>query len=215
MATPAQILANRENSLRSTGPVTPEGKAVSSRNSYRHGLTSKQIVLPGEDPAEFDALRESLFQLYAPANDTEHTLTEEIAAGSWRLARARRHETAIMNKLIGDKAENPDVAFASLFIEKPKEIERMMRYITTIERSYYRALNKLERLQKERRASQPESVAQSGPRLVSQRAIGFVSQNTGARVPQRLSRRRLLAAVGSRDPRNAKRRLQVGGISEL
>jgi hypothetical protein len=192
MATSAQILANRENSLHSSGPVSIQGKAASARNSTRHGLTSKQIVLPGEDHAEFDALRESLFRLYTPANDTERTLAEEVAAGSWRLARARRQETAIIHKLIGDNVENPDVAFATLFIEKPKEIERVMRYITAIERSYYRALNKLEKLQKERRAAQPQ------PQPVSQPAIGFVSQKPITAAPERLSPRKLYAAAGSR-----------------
>ena len=33
MSTPAQVLANRQNSLHSTGPKTDAGKAASSRNS--------------------------------------------------------------------------------------------------------------------------------------------------------------------------------------
>ena len=140
MATPAQVLANRQNSLHSTGPITAEGRSVSSRNSYKHGLTSKQIVLPGEDPADYDNLRESLIKQYRPANETECTLVEEVAAGAWRLARARRHETAILKKLIGD-SQDPEAAFAELFIEKPKELNRLLRYVTTIERAYYRALN--------------------------------------------------------------------------
>ena len=195
MATPVQILANRENSLHSTGPVSIAGKAASSRNSFRHGLTSKQIVLPGEDPEEWDALRESLFRLYAPANDIERTLVEEVAAGTWRLARARRHETAIINKLIADKGENPDTAFAELFLEKPKEIERLMRYVTSIERSYYRALNKLEKLQKERQPAKPQPQPQPQP------AIGFVSQSPKPPIPERLSPRKLQAARGSRNRR--------------
>ena len=170
MATPAQILANRHNSTRSTGPTSTAGKAVSSRNSVRHGLTSKQVVLPGEDPAEYDALRDSLIEQFAPVDEIERTLVEEVAAGSWRLSRARRHETAILNKLIG-AAENPDQAFAELFVEKPKEVDRLLRYITTIERSYYRALNKLQQLQKDRRKNEPEF-----PDTLFPSAIGFVSQ---------------------------------------
>ena len=119
--------------------------------------------MPGEDPAEYDALRESLIEQFAPAGEIERTLVEEIAAGSWRLARARRHETAILKKLVGD-AKDPDEAFAELFLEKPKEVERLLRYITTIERSYYRALNKLQQMQKTR-SKEVEP------------AIGFVSQN--------------------------------------
>jgi hypothetical protein len=62
--------------------------------------------------------------------------------------RAHRHETAILAKLLAD-APNPDAAYATLF-EKPKEMDRLLRYITSIERAFYRALNKLEKLQKER-----------------------------------------------------------------
>ena len=183
MASPAQVLANRQNSLHSTGPVSPKGKAASSSNSYRHGLTSKQIVLPGEDPAEYDALHESLHKQYAPANETERTLVEEVAAGSWRLARARRHETAILKKLLGENYQDPDTAFAELFVEKPKEVARLLRYITTIERAYYRALNKLEKLQKERAKEEQQSTmlrawatAPSTPAPTT----GFVSQNPKA-----------------------------------
>jgi hypothetical protein len=38
MATEAQILANRANAQKSTGPKSVPGKAASSRNSFKHGL---------------------------------------------------------------------------------------------------------------------------------------------------------------------------------
>ena len=38
MATEAQIAANRQNALKSTGPSSPEGKAASSQNRLTHGL---------------------------------------------------------------------------------------------------------------------------------------------------------------------------------
>src|ERR1700728_3187477 len=41
MATPAQVAANQANSQKSTGPTSPEGQARSSRNSFQHGLYSK------------------------------------------------------------------------------------------------------------------------------------------------------------------------------
>lgn len=40
---------------RSTGPTTPEGKAISARNSTRHGLRARAIVLPGESQDDWDA----------------------------------------------------------------------------------------------------------------------------------------------------------------
>jgi hypothetical protein len=91
-----RVVSNRKNAQRSTGPRTPEGKAVSSQNAARHYLTSKQVVIPGEDPAEYDALRASLVADLKPANAIEVDLVEELAAGSWRLKRAHRIETAIL-----------------------------------------------------------------------------------------------------------------------
>ena len=39
MATEKQIMANRRNAKRSTGPRTAAGKSISSRNAFRHGLS--------------------------------------------------------------------------------------------------------------------------------------------------------------------------------
>ena len=39
MASEKQIAANRANALKSTGPRTAAGRATSSRNAYRHGLS--------------------------------------------------------------------------------------------------------------------------------------------------------------------------------
>jgi hypothetical protein len=153
MATAAQILANRANSERSSGPKTESGKERSSQNSYKHGLTSSKVVLPGEDPAEYDAFRADILEQYQPANAIEQILVEELAAAGWRLNRSRAVETEILKQLIGDAADSA-VGLATVFVEKPKEFNRLLRYLTSIERAYYRVLDKLTRLQKERRAAE-------------------------------------------------------------
>src|SRR5205085_2383660 len=102
---------------------------------------------PGEDPAQYDELRQDLLATYVPANAAEALLVEELATASWRLLRARRQETLILQKLVGDNADC-DAGFATAFIEKPKEIARLTRYITSIERAYYRAIAKLEQIRK-------------------------------------------------------------------
>jgi hypothetical protein len=185
MSSAAQALANRQNSLLSTGPVTAAGKAASSHNALRHGLTSKHVVLPGEDAAEYDALRDNLINDYDPANETERTLVEEVAAGSWRLARARRQETAILKRLVDENTKDAEKEFSYLFLEKPKEIERLLRYITTIERSYYRALSKLEKLQKERAAlERRNAVVSTWAKSAPQKKNGLVSQSAPCFVPK-------------------------------
>ena len=54
MTSERQKAANQANALHSTGPKTPEGKAVVRFNAFRHGLLARDVVLPGEDA---DALR--------------------------------------------------------------------------------------------------------------------------------------------------------------
>ena len=98
MASPAQILANRGNAQLSTGPKTPEGKHAAGRNATRHGLTGTQIVIPGEDAAAYEELREGMRQSHKPANEAERILAEQIAANAWRLMRAQRVETAFLRE---------------------------------------------------------------------------------------------------------------------
>jgi hypothetical protein len=57
MASDKQMRANRQNARKSTGPKTPEGKAVARLNALKHGLLSQQILLPNEDEASLMQLR--------------------------------------------------------------------------------------------------------------------------------------------------------------
>jgi hypothetical protein len=53
-------------------------------------------MLPGEDPAEFAGLRESLFNSLKPLNDLEFQLVERIASLIWRLRRVQAFEVALI-----------------------------------------------------------------------------------------------------------------------
>ena len=165
MASPAQILANRENAKLSSGPKTHEGKQASSRNSTRHGLTGAQIVMPGEDPEAYEELREGMLSSYRPANEAERVLVDQIAANAWRLMRAQRIETAFFAKL-AEGAEDPAEAIALAFIEKPKDVARMHRYVAAAQSAYYKAITQLAKLQKERQAIEDQELEST---------IGFVS----------------------------------------
>ena len=54
-----------------TGPRTPEGKAISSATSLKHGLASGRLIIPGEDRDDFEALLNDLVAEHAPATPTE------------------------------------------------------------------------------------------------------------------------------------------------
>ena len=66
MATIKQIEANRRNAQQSTGPKTPEGKAAVRLNALRHGLRARTVVLPGEQPEEFQQLCDDLETEWPP-----------------------------------------------------------------------------------------------------------------------------------------------------
>jgi len=57
MTTEARTVANRLNAQKSTGPQTPEGKAVVSQNALKHGLSARRDVIITENQAEFDIHR--------------------------------------------------------------------------------------------------------------------------------------------------------------
>jgi hypothetical protein len=174
MASPAQILANRENAQLSSGPKTLEGKQTASRNPIRHGLTSAQIVIPGEDPSAYEELLRGMRQSYGPANEAERVLVDQIAANAWRPMRAQRVETAFLAKLT-EGAEDPAGALAAAFLEKPREMARIHRYVASAQSAYYKAIAQLSKLQKERAALEEDRTIESSHYSASDSAIGFVS----------------------------------------
>lgn len=104
MSTAAQMAANQANARLSTGPVTPAGIATSKLNALKHGLTSAQVVLKSEDPAAYAALRGSFIETYAPADEIEAMLVEQLSVSWWKLQRAQRIEVRLMQELGEDAA---------------------------------------------------------------------------------------------------------------
>src|SRR5712675_197988 len=89
MSTEKQIEANRRNAQLSTGPKTPEGKATSSLNGLKHGLTSAQVLAPSESADEFDAHAAAFRDQLAPTSHVEKCLVEQIIVAVWRGLSAR------------------------------------------------------------------------------------------------------------------------------
>jgi len=87
--------ANRRNALKSTGPKTPEGKAAIRLNALKHGLLSKEILLPGEDEEALRELGERLRDELQPVGELENLLVDRIISAYWRLRRLGRVETGI------------------------------------------------------------------------------------------------------------------------
>lgn len=96
MATRKQIRANRRNARKSTGPKSEAGKAASSANALSHGLTAaRTVVLPEEEPEDFERLRQGVVADLAPAGALQEALAQRIAALLWRLDRVARLEAEL------------------------------------------------------------------------------------------------------------------------
>ena len=94
MATAAQLAANRANAQASTGPKTEAGKARSARNALKHGLCAERLLLDGEDPAAWAALRADYFARLQPCGEAEARLVDRIAQLAFRRERGSPAEAA-------------------------------------------------------------------------------------------------------------------------
>ena len=84
---PAQLAANRANAAHSTGPITPEGKTVSSRNAVTTALTGRTILLPSDDLLAYETHLAAYAKRYQPTTHDQTVLVQSIADTDWRLAR--------------------------------------------------------------------------------------------------------------------------------
>ncbi|MCE5307115.1 MAG: hypothetical protein LLG20_05695 [Acidobacteriales bacterium] len=143
MSSLRRILSSRANGARSRGPVTPEGKARSSRNSIRHGLLAKCVVLSNESPAGFQELHDQFVNRFGPADGVEEGLLEEMVSAYWRLRRAWAIETRLLDDSLADQPPGDELgrmadAFKSL-ASRP-ELALIHRYEARLHAISQRAL---------------------------------------------------------------------------
>jgi len=146
MISEKRLLANRANGALSRGPVTPEGKARSARNATRHGLLSKCVVLRNENREAFEQLFEMYAGRFAPIDDVELGLIEEMVAAYWRLRRALAIEMNMFDLEMdrhpsGSELDRLTSSFGDL-AASPK-FNLMYRYQTRLHLMHSRALRDL------------------------------------------------------------------------
>jgi hypothetical protein len=176
MASSRQIAANTRNAQHSTGPTSSEGKRVSRMNALKHGMSAQLVVLPYEEEYEYQQMRGELIQSYAPANNQEMMLVDQIAVGYWRTMRARAYEREILSGQVRSRkidhglpphpnCNTDDLATAVVLVKEPLDsFENYFRYEASIERAYYRAITALERLQSRRTRQERQEQARTKER---------------------------------------------------
>ncbi|MBM3728682.1 MAG: hypothetical protein FJW40_25055 [Acidobacteria bacterium] len=131
--TAARAEVNRANAAHSTGPRTEEGKAASSKNALRHGLTSSQLLVLPEEQPEFDALLKDLTRDLMPEGAMETILFNDIVHAAWQKRRARLLEAQACGSL-----------------DQFPLLDRLRRYHNHYDRLFKGALKSLLEIQRER-----------------------------------------------------------------
>ena len=152
MATPAQINANRANAQKSTGPRSAEGKSVSRFNALKHGIDAASIVIPGEDPADYDALVAAYHRDFRPESPSETFHVDTMVRADWQKRRLQGVEADLHRTLLAD---TPGASLAAaLLSDSPaaKLLARVQRQIAAFERTWYRANTELRRARRQAEA---------------------------------------------------------------
>ena len=131
--------ANQRNSLCSTGPRTPDGKAASRLNALKHGLTAAQVLLPDEDANDYQQFMKAMKQQLQPNGVLEQELSEAIAMKLWRLRRVLRMEAETLRYQLRsalqyslDSGDPLGRAFLS-DCQSPESMLKLSRYETSLQ----------------------------------------------------------------------------------
>jgi hypothetical protein len=147
---------------KSTGPRTPEGKAIARHNALRHGLTGRVVVLPSEDMNIYRAFCKELMAELAPETPLERQCAQTFCDTQWRLNRARSYEDSMLalghfEHADSIDAEDPQtlavLTAAKVFRENSKAFVNLSLYEQRLQRAQKEALRQLQELQAKRLAA--------------------------------------------------------------
>ncbi|QOV88897.1 hypothetical protein [Humisphaera borealis] len=144
----------RINGARSRGPVTPAGKAASSQNALKHGLCARGVLIPGEDPAIYQAFVDDFVEELNAVGSLQVTLAERAAELAWKLKRVPVLESSIFaGRREGRKLD--DLALGGLgdliqemLSDDDTMLVRLQRYELRLERSMRGCLRELREVQR-------------------------------------------------------------------
>ena len=166
----ARIQANHANSQLSTGPRTPEGKLRSSTNALRHGLTSKMVLLPGDDLDAYNDSKRRFFEELKPQGELEQQLAYTLVNTQWRLNRCRSFEESILAVETAGVDDTPIPAetaaagpepHARLIESQVESLARLGLYESRLTRIFLTTLKQFRELQSERREHEQQAMAEA------------------------------------------------------
>jgi hypothetical protein len=160
MISERQLDANRRNAAKSRGPITPEGRAAVRHNALKHGFTAAEIILPTvESEADFEQFRQAIEDKCQPVGPIEEVLVEDMVISRWRLSRIRKMEPGFFAKNLHNLKAIREEHYSHLsgYAHLTHVLAddalyqdvygKMSRYEGRFQRTFFKALKELERLQ--------------------------------------------------------------------
>ena len=111
----------------------------------RTGISAKACVIPGEDAGELESLTRDYHQQWQPATPLECFLVDALVHGDWQLRRLRRIEAQLWTSQLAAAGDSGS-PLGDTYSRALDAFTRLQRRIDSTERSYFRALTQLQRL---------------------------------------------------------------------
>jgi len=178
---PARLAANRANAALSTGPTSETGRATSSLNALKTGLTGRTILLPSDDVEAYQAHLARFEAQWKPATDTERALLQSIADTEWRLLRIPSLESGIyaLGRLefaaeFQEHKESGRQALidAKIFLAYQRQLNNLSIQENRLRRQRDKDVERLQELQSEREQS-ARSLAEEREKALHQAALAL------------------------------------------
>src|SRR2546421_10101406 len=83
---PKKLAATRQNSKKSTGPRSKEGKSKVAQNARKHGC-SQSALLPSECTSTYQIHLDEIHQSLRPQTPLQYHLVSQISQIIWKLQR--------------------------------------------------------------------------------------------------------------------------------
>jgi hypothetical protein len=119
-----QMEANRRNALKSTGPITEDGKDHSRLNAVRHGLTAETVIGSLEDAEDYQAFEAAIIADYDADTAVQRELVLRLASILWRLRRSTAIESALFEAMAGERPANSNPSLGKVIAISSRRASR-------------------------------------------------------------------------------------------
>jgi hypothetical protein len=184
----AQLAANRQNALLSTGPKSAASKAKASLNAVKTGLTGRTVLLPTDDAVIYEQHLRRFFEAWNPATERETELVQRLADSQWRLYRIPEIEAGIyalahieFAEMFADyeSAEAAALIQAHAFRVHQKQLNNLSIQEARLHRQFAKDRAELREIQETRRRDeqQRQSAKRSQPAAAAKPAAAVQPEN--------------------------------------